>query len=158
MTQPIADARKHIESNTRVDPETGCWLWTRTVVGQKGYGRFVWQGRGTLAHRVSYELHVGPVPDGLELDHLCREKSCVNPEHLEAVTHAENVRRGAVALARPQRETCAHGHAMTPDNCMPRKARTARPSYRCRACHERHGREFEARRKALLAKLAQEQA
>jgi hypothetical protein len=77
------------------------WFW-RASKDQLGYGRFRGSGRkgGELkAHRVAYELVKGSIPDGLELDHLCRIPACVNPEHLEPVTHAENLRRGVAARA-----------------------------------------------------------
>lgn len=66
-----------------------CWLWAGTVSGQ-GYGRIYTGGAQHWAHRVSYEHFVGPIPMGLEIDHLCQTPGCVNPMHLEAVTHAEN--------------------------------------------------------------------
>jgi hypothetical protein len=79
--------------------DSGCWLWTGAL-DAKGYG-VIGKGRreeGLLAtHVASYELHVGPIPDGLVLDHSCRRPACVNPEHLEPVTNAENGRRGARA-------------------------------------------------------------
>jgi hypothetical protein len=84
-------------------PELGpCWVWTGTRLGgpRGGYGAINRGGQGSqstaplLAHVVAYELYVGPVPDGLELDHLCGNKGCVNPSHLEPVTHRENIRRG----------------------------------------------------------------
>lgn len=71
---------------------SGCWAWKGSLVG--GYGSFFANKRVVKAHRWSYEQFVGPIPDGLELDHLCRNTCCVNPAHLEPVTHAENVRRG----------------------------------------------------------------
>ncbi len=71
----------------------GCWRWTGSVTPQ-GYGMFAFSDEGKRAHRVMYELLVGPIPEGLTLDHLCRVRHCVNPEHLEPVTLAENVRRG----------------------------------------------------------------
>lgn len=70
-----------------------CWVWQLYKVGA-GYGRMTVAGRQVLAHRHYYEQHVGPIPEGLELDHLCRVRCCVNPAHLEPVTHAENQRRG----------------------------------------------------------------
>ena len=73
-----------------------CWLWTH-YLDVNGYGKFHLSGRSILAHTWSYVSEFGAVPDGLELDHLCRARSCVRPTHLEAVTHAENVRRGAEA-------------------------------------------------------------
>jgi hypothetical protein len=76
-------------------PELGpCWEWTSART-PSGYARVKRQGRDSQAHRVAYEVHVGPIPDGLELDHLCRNRGCVRPDHLEPVTHAENMRRGA---------------------------------------------------------------
>ena len=85
----------------------GCWSWTGQT-NQKGYGR-LWNGdRLVLAHRFSFEAHIGPVPDGLEVGHLCRNRRCVNPAHLQAMTHAQIMRMRAeregmpcIALGRP---------------------------------------------------------
>jgi len=70
----------------------GCWEWAGTRQ-PSGYGAIYVEGRILRTHRVSYELLVGPIPEGLHLDHLCRNKACFNPEHLEPVTHVENMRR-----------------------------------------------------------------
>ena len=88
-------------------PDLGpCWLWTAYLY--KGYGRFNGgQGRIVEAHRFAYELAKGAIPSGLVLDHLCRVTSCVNPDHLEPVTIAENVDRGFEALNRPRRRAVA---------------------------------------------------
>lgn len=75
------------------DPETGCWVWQRCT-GRAGYGYTSVDGVRVSAHRAFYERHVGPIPEGLHIDHLCRNTSCVNPDHLEPVTCAENLRRG----------------------------------------------------------------
>lgn len=80
----------------RVDPETGCWIWTQHI-DASGYGHAWANGRTQKAHRVMYERTHGPIPAGLELDHLCRNRACVNPEHLEPVSKAINVQRGALA-------------------------------------------------------------
>lgn len=77
----------------------GCWLWSGHK-DQKGYGRFYWKGLNEYAHRWAYEYFVGAVPVGLELDHLCRNRGCVNPAHLEAVTHRVNVARGTSPSAK----------------------------------------------------------
>lgn len=70
----------------------GCWLWTGTVLGS-GYGQFRVGMGHVRAHRFAYELLVGPIPEALTLDHLCRVTSCVNPLHLEPVTASENIKR-----------------------------------------------------------------
>lgn len=99
--------------------EGGCWLWTGARSGS-GRGNFMPDGRRSgkrrmvYAHRFAYELLVGPVPEGLELDHLCRIPLCVNPEHLEAVTHQENVHRGIAPSAVNARKThCRRGHPLS---------------------------------------------
>lgn len=110
-------------------PELGpCWLWTG---GQhsKGYGKF----DGTLlAHRVAYELFVGPIATGLQIDHLCRNHICVNPTHLEPVTQRENILRGESPVAEhARREICKRGHPLAGDNLYVVPRTGAR---RCRAC------------------------
>lgn len=84
----------------------GCWVWT-AAVGSHGYGVFNPEpGTTALAHRHAYTLLVGPIPDGLDLDHLCRNRVCVNPDHVEPVTRRENVQRGTAGhrMARMNRE------------------------------------------------------
>jgi len=87
----------------------GCWLWIGAQ--SRGYGRVAWRGRQEACHRLSYILLVGPIPIGLELDHLCRVPSCVNPEHLEAVSHRENMHRGYnIGAVNAQKKCCLKGH------------------------------------------------
>ena len=107
------------------EPMSGCWLWTASLDGY-GYGQFG-KSKGVVlkAYRLSYELLVGPVPDGLEIDHLCRVRACLNPDHLEAVTHRENMRRAALL-----RTHCPSGHQYSGDNLY-----VNRGSRFCRRCH-----------------------
>jgi hypothetical protein len=99
------------------DEETGCLLWT-AYIDRSGYGRFHGEpGRAVLAHRYAYEEWIGPIPEGMHLDHLCRVRRCVNPWHLEVVTPYENYWRGDSFAAINARKTeCDQGHALEGDN------------------------------------------
>jgi hypothetical protein len=130
--------RAHIQ----MDAETGCWLWTGTV-GRYGYGN---SGRQD-SHRLVYERLVGPVPAGLQLDHLCRVRRCVNPGHLEPVTRLENVRRSPHCPG--NRATCVHGHPYTETNTrLVRMPHLTNPIRVCKTCVSA------ASRRAYLKRLA----
>lgn len=100
----------------KVQKTESCWLWAASLHGG-GYGQFFWDGRKQLAHRLAYELLVGPIPEDLTIDHLCRVRRCVNPSHMEPVTRAENVLRGVgIAAQRARQTSCTHEHPFTPEN------------------------------------------
>ena len=102
----------------KVNKTETCWLWTGSLKAA-GYGRLRVGEAYVGAHRYSYELHVGPIPAGLQLDHLCRTPACVNPAHLEPVSCRENVRRGvSPAAVNARREECLHGHALSGYNLI----------------------------------------
>lgn len=118
-----------------------CWLWTGAPASN-GYGRLTVDGRAVGAHRFSYEIHNGSVPDGLQVDHLCRVLLCVRPDHLEAVTPGENTLRSMNLAAENARKThCSHGHRYDERNTHWVRTPTGVGRV-CRAC----GRDRAARR------------
>ena len=128
MTRPITSLRDRFFSH--VDMTGDCWQWTGSLA-TGGYGTIVAEApsRGKLlrAHRVAYELMVGPIPEGLDLDHLCRNRGCVRPSHLEPVTRRENLSRG---LGGALKTHCAQGHEYTEENTYRRPGGTRD----CRTC------------------------
>lgn len=120
-------------AKVRVD-NFGCWEWLGSKA-PNGYTRFWWNGRKGLAHRFAYETFIGPIPEGLEIDHKCRNRGCVNPDHLDLVTRSENTRRG---LAGIKRAHCKRGHPFNETNTYidPRGRRS------CRLCHNQSSYRF----------------
>ena len=135
--QPIKPGPRYYEVN-----DSGCWVWQRAR-HPDGYGLAQWRedGHGVYrgAHRVMYELLVGEIPEGLDLDHLCRNPPCCNPAHLEPVTRKENVARG---IGHGSETHCPAGHPYTSGNIYPRKG----GGRRCRACTLRQNAESKRRR------------
>lgn len=120
----------------------GCWLWTGALK-PNGYGN-CWAGPGySSAHRVVYELLVGPVP-GFDLDHLCRVRHCVNPSHLEPVTRVENTRRGLSGVLKTH---CAHGHPWIPENII----KNGNGSQTCKVCTYARNRDYRRRQRETRA-------
>lgn len=118
------------------EPNSGCWLWTAAVT-TGGYATMVIHGRRITVHRWLYEHYNGPVPTGLELDHKCRVRCCVNPDHLEPVTHTVNVRRGTSPWALNASKThCVRGHEFVPENVRIRVSSAGNPERICLICEK----------------------
>lgn len=125
----------------------GCWRWTASIRKTDGYGQFRLGKRIVKAHRFAYALLLGEPPQGLVLDHRCRVRECVRPDHLEPVTIAENNRRGTAAEAvramHARRTHCKHGHEFTPENTA-----QGTNGRRCRTCTRNLNREYRRRKAA----------
>lgn len=127
------------------EPNSGCTLWLGSL-DRDGYGQVALGPRGAspaMAHRAAYETFVGPIPQGLEIDHTCTNRACINPFHLEPVTHLENVHRGRLV-----QETCGRGHLFDEANTYSRTNASGRIGRRCRTCFRMSQSRSAARRRA----------
>lgn len=147
MSRPTRPVLDRLMERTEIDPITGCWLWTGPQNG-RGYGQ-MWVGNSKLyVHRVSYEEYIGPIPDGLQLDHRCRTRNCLRPGHLEPVTGKVNILRGTSFSAVNARKTkCSKGHEFSRENTWV----SSRNRRICRACERERSRIKYARRTARAA-------
>lgn len=124
--------------------DDGCWEWT-AAKHPRGYGKFGLDGAWVLAHRVAYELLVGPIPADLVIDHVCENASCVNPAHLEVVPQRVNALRGrGVGAINEAKTHCRQGHPFDTENTL----RTTVGGRRCRTCQRAAKARWEARRNA----------
>lgn len=128
-------------SKVRIIPDC-CWEWQAGTTPY-GYGHFSLDGRKVVAHRHAYESLIGPVPEGLQLDHLCRNPACIRPDHLEPVTASENVRRGDMGRERRHQTHCVNGHLYDDENTYwkPNGMRG------CLACRRRTSRRWHQKQK-----------
>lgn len=132
-----------------LDPVNGCWIWTGAFVRE--YPQVYWEGGPKRAHRVFYEVLVGPIPAGLVIDHLCKLKACCNPAHLEPTTIEENTRRGSVG--RPKLTHCCRGHPY--DEVNTRTCGTTGRRF-CRACQKIRAANRKAAARATASRLLAE--
>jgi len=101
--------------NNKINKTEDCWLWTGEI-DLKGYGVITIKGKRRRAHRIIYELLIGEIPLGLEIDHLCRVRNCVNPKHLEPVSRTENLRRNVPFRKEVLKTHCKNGHEFSLKN------------------------------------------
>ena len=122
-----------------IDKSGDCWEWNGKHF-PTGYGRFYHRG-SQYTHRYSYEMFVGPIPEGLEIDHLCRNRGCLKPSHLEAVTHRENVLRSPIAVGAMNRNKthCKRGHEFTEANTRNFTQKNGSSGRECLICKKWHG-------------------
>lgn len=140
------DELRRFLAKVRID-ENGCWRWTAGH-NRKGYGQFKYRRKDMGAHRASHLIFVGPIPDGCEIDHLCRVRDCVSPLHLEAVTHAVNVARGTTGMfPHGHRTHCDYGHPFDEENTATRADGGGRV---CRICRRERTREWRERNVELV--------
>lgn len=134
------------------EDENGCWVWHKTT-NSRGYGLSMRYGKQILAHRLAYWVFVGPIPDGLELDHLCRNRLCCNPDHLEAVDHRTNVLRSPIhyGVTQMAKTHCPQGHPYDEKNTYLLYGRNGGQMRQCRTCNRAAVRAYKARKRAEAA-------
>jgi len=130
--ETLDDVRKGVKVNS-----AGCWLWMRQI-NRYGYATYRKSKKTLFVHRLTYTLVKGPIPSGLQIDHLCRVRHCVNPAHLEAVTKAENILRSPISFVaiNARRTHCQRGHLFDEANTLTGKRSDGRTQRICRKCSQ----------------------
>jgi hypothetical protein len=144
---PTAQESLRERFDAKVQRTSECWLWTGAKTDQD-YGTIGLLGRTCYAHRLAHERYKGPIPAGWDVDHLCHERACVNPDHLEAVPHGENVRRGDLVARKTH---CAQGHPWTEEHIYVRPGNGHRM---CGTCSSERSRLWHQTRRPGQAPLA----
>lgn len=126
------------------ESSSGCWLWEGARAGT-GYGQFQADGQTRPAHRVVYEFFIGEIPEGLDLDHLCRVRRCVNPWHLDPVTRRINIIRGDAPKLQRTKTHCPHGHPYDAENTTFYRGRRF-----CRACKRQRQRALQEKKRGTV--------
>lgn len=137
-TFKISSLHEELQDKVMPEPMSGCWIWIGSIDGN-GYGQIQTRNRRypRAAHRYTYQTLMGEIPHGLQIDHLCRNRQCVNPAHLEPVTFLENVRRGDAGKYQSRRTHCPHGHEYSGDNLVISKGKNGRTHRQCYECMRR---------------------
>jgi len=132
-----------------IEFRNGCWLWTG-FIAPNGYGDFWYEGHSCHAHTSSYRLFRGEIPAGRQIDHLCKVRRCVKPDHMEVVTPRENLMRAetnaAINVAKTQ---CIWGHPLSGENLYLHKDKDDHMHRRCKVCYARRDRERKQRKKQI---------
>jgi hypothetical protein len=129
MTNTLSDIYQKINKFSPND----CWIWTGYKING-GYGMVGYNGESVLVHRLIYSIEVGPVSSLLDLDHLCKNRACCNPAHLEPVTHLENVLRGNTGKHNLTKTCCRHGHEYSDSNTAIITGKNGKPERVCKQC------------------------
>jgi len=131
--------------------DDGCWNWT-ACKDRYGYGQFSFEGKTKLAHKILYEQYKGKIPKELQIDHLCRNRKCVNPLHLETVPNRENIMRGiGITSINAKKTHCIHGHEFTAQNTIIKIVKN-RKQRNCKTCYYIQNTEYRKRRNSIFRK------
>lgn len=148
MSSPIYSPEVIYRLHNRTVKTSGCWEWVGWR-SPEGYGKMKAQGKMKFAHRLMYEVERGEIPDGMVIDHLCRNRGCVNPNHLEAVTRGTNAIRGNTPIAENAAKThCHKGHPLMGDN-LKYEFPNGQRRRRCRTCHRDNNTKYRERKNEL---------